>query len=78
MYPIYYAVAIIVCIIAFVGTIKVAKELTAKEKEQDTEEAELNSLKEEKTGTDSSIRRLTIMYAVTFVITILLVWIFIF
>ncbi|WP_173917338.1 hypothetical protein [Halobacillus sp. Marseille-Q1614] len=78
MYPVYYVAAIMLCLIALIGTIKVAKDMTAKEKEENTGEAELNSLKEEKTGADASIRRLTIIYAITFVITILLVWIFIF
>ncbi|WP_101846040.1 hypothetical protein [Halobacillus sp. Marseille-P3879] len=78
MYPIYYVIIIAVCIIAGIGTVQIAREMTKREKEDDTPEADLTRLKAERPVKDSSIRLLTTIYTITFVITILLIWIFIF
>ncbi|MBH0231258.1 hypothetical protein [Halobacillus yeomjeoni] len=75
MYPFYYAVVILVSIVALISTIVIARDMTKKEKEHNAEE-DLESLKAD--GKNSSIPLLTTIYAITFAITIILVWIFIF
>ncbi|MGP4077903.1 hypothetical protein [Halobacillus sp. K22] len=74
MYPIYYTVVIVVSIIALVSTIVIAKEMTKQEKESSSKN-ETESLKNE--TKNSSIPMLTVIYSITFVLTIILVWIFI-
>ncbi|MFC7322800.1 hypothetical protein [Halobacillus campisalis] len=78
MYPIYYAIIIIVCLIALFGTIKVARDLVKQEKEDDSTTDELTSLKEDRPVRDSSVRLLTMIYTITFIISIILMWIFVF
>ncbi|MFG6149868.1 hypothetical protein [Halobacillus sp. B23F22_1] len=78
MYPLYYAIIVLVCIIASIGTIQVAREMSKREKDESSPEADLTSLKQERPVKDSSVRLLTWIYAITFIITILLIWIFIF
>ncbi|ASF38315.1 hypothetical protein CEH05_03965 [Halobacillus halophilus] len=74
MYPIYYAVVIIVSIIALVSTIMIAKEMTKQEKKSSSKN-EIDSLKNE--TKNSSIPMLTVIYSITFVLSIILIWIFI-
>lgn len=76
MYPFYYAIAIIISIIALVATISIGRNLIKQEKSADSSE-ELDSLKTDSNG-NSSFRRLSIIYAITLVITIALLWIFVF
>ncbi|WFT75768.1 hypothetical protein [Halobacillus naozhouensis] len=76
MYPIYYFIAIVVSLIALVGTLYVARDMIKKEKEDSSSEEELASLKKE--GKSSSITTLTTIYTITFIIAIVLIWIFIF
>ncbi|GGF25233.1 hypothetical protein GCM10010954_25140 [Halobacillus andaensis] len=78
MYPLYYAIIVLVCIIASIGTIQVAREMSKREKDENSPEADLTSLKQERPVKDSSVRLLTWIYTITFIITILLIWIFIF
>ncbi|MCP3030130.1 hypothetical protein LF817_02110 [Halobacillus sp. A1] len=78
MYPIYYAIIIIVCLIALFGTINVARDLVRQEKEDDSTTDELTSLKEDRPVRDSSVRLLTMIYTITFIISIILMWIFVF
>lgn len=75
MSPIYYVIIIAISIIALAGTLMVAKQMTKEEKEL-TSEDEIESLKND--GKNSSIPLLSIIYAITAVITVILVWIFIF
>lgn len=76
MYPFYYAIAIIISIIALVATISIGRNLIKQEKSADSSE-ELDSLKTDSTG-NASFRRLGVIYAITLVITIALLWIFVF
>ncbi|SIS49057.1 hypothetical protein [Salimicrobium flavidum] len=76
MYPLYYTIAIIICIIALVGTISIGRNLIKQEKVANSSE-ELDSLKTDSTK-NSSFRRLGIIYAITLVITVALLWIFVF
>ncbi|MCP3029120.1 hypothetical protein [Halobacillus sp. A5] len=78
MYPLYYAIVILVCVIALIGTIQVAREMTKRERDESSPEADLTSLKKDRPVKDSSVRLLTRIYAIAFIITIVLVWIFIF
>ncbi|ARI79254.1 hypothetical protein HM131_17035 [Halobacillus mangrovi] len=75
MSPIYYVIIIAISVIALTGTLMVAKQMTKVEKEL-TSEDEIESLKND--GKNSSIPLLSIIYAITAVITVILVWIFIF
>jgi hypothetical protein len=71
MYPIYYGVVIIVSVIALLSTVVIAKRVSKQEAEDD-----IKQLKSEK-HKFNSIPLLTTIYAITFVITIVLVGIFI-
>jgi hypothetical protein len=75
MNSIYYVLIITISVIALVGTLMVAKQMTNEEKNLSSED-ELESLKSD--GKNSSIPLLSIIYSITFVITVILVWIFIF
>lgn len=75
MYPIYYTIIIAVSLLALVGTLVIAKGLSKSEK--DAHQAD--EIESYKNGTQSSsIPLLSVIYSVTFVLTIILVWIFIF
>ena len=76
MYTLYYTIAIIISLFALIATISIGRNMMKQEKTQDSED-ELESLKTEATQ-NTSIRRLSIIYAITFVITIALLWIFVF
>lgn len=76
MYPIYYGIVIIVSIVALLSTIVIAKNVSKQENTTSPED-DLKQLKSEK-NTFNSIPLLTTIYAITFVITIVLVGIYIF
>lgn len=71
MYPIYYGIVIIVSVVALLSTVVIAKRVSKQEAEDD-----IKQLKSEK-HKFNSIPLLTTIYAITFVITIVLVGIFI-
>ncbi|RWZ58107.1 hypothetical protein EQV77_10000 [Halobacillus fulvus] len=75
MYSIYYIIIAAVSIIALVGTLAIAKEMTKKEKEPSGKD-DVEHLKQD--GKGSSIPMLTVIYSITFVITVILCAIFIF
>ncbi|AKG05143.1 MULTISPECIES: hypothetical protein [Salimicrobium] len=75
MYPLYYTAAIIMTAVALGATIYIGKNLNKQEHSADSDE-ELASLKSDSRDT-SSFRRLSIIYVITFVITLALIWIFI-
>ncbi|MGP4060751.1 hypothetical protein [Halobacillus sp. H74] len=75
MYPIYYIVVILVSIIALISTIVIAKNIG--KDDQSSPDQELELLKSE-SKSSNSIPMLTTIYTITFVLTIILIWIFIF
>lgn len=76
MYPLYYTIAIIICVFALVATISIGRNMIKDENTPDSD-AELESLKTEPPK-NTSIRLLSIIYLITFVIIIALLWIFVF
>ncbi|WP_411788652.1 hypothetical protein [Halobacillus rhizosphaerae] len=70
----YYLIIVGICIVALAGTLMIAR--TVSKKEPQSQEEDLKSLKEAENN--SSIPMLTIIYLITFLIIILLVWIYIF
>ncbi|MCA1022275.1 hypothetical protein GLW04_15730 [Halobacillus litoralis] len=76
MYPLYYAIIIVLSVIALISTIVIAKNMDKSENQLSPEE-DLQHLKSDKND-QGSIPLLSAIYAVTFVITVILVWIFIF
>lgn len=76
MYPLYYAIIIVLSVIALISTIVIAKNMD-KSENQLTPEEDLQHLKSDKND-QGSIPLLSTIYAVTFTITVILVWIFIF
>ncbi|SDJ50218.1 hypothetical protein [Salimicrobium halophilum] len=76
MYPLYYTIAIIISLFALIATISIGRNMMKQEQTQDSEE-ELESLKTEP-AKNTSIRLLSVIYTITFVITIALLWIFVF
>ncbi|GEN53594.1 hypothetical protein [Halobacillus faecis] len=76
MYPIYYGLAIIASLAALIGTIVIAKNVN---KPENTSSPEDDAKQLKNAGSDTgSIPLLTTIYAITFVITAILMWIFIF
>ncbi|MBN8235913.1 hypothetical protein JF544_11670 [Halobacillus kuroshimensis] len=76
MYPLYYAIIIVLSITALVGTVVIAKNMDKSENQLSPEE-DLQHLKSDNKD-QGSIPLLSTIYAITFVITIILIWIFIF
>ncbi|QAS51993.1 hypothetical protein [Halobacillus litoralis] len=76
MYPIYYIVVILVSIIALISTIVIAKNIS-KDDQESSPDQELELLKSE-SKSSNSIPMLTTIYTITFVLVIILMWIFIF
>ncbi|MYL30191.1 hypothetical protein GLW03_10200 [Halobacillus halophilus] len=76
MYPLYYAIIIVLSVIALISTIVIAKNMDKSENQLSPEE-DLQHLKSDKND-QGSIPLLSAIYAVTFAITVILVWIFIF
>ncbi len=76
MYPVYYGAAILLSIAALIGTIVIAKNMN-KEENQQSPKDDAEKLKGEKSNINS-IPLLSTIYAVTFGVTIVLVWVFIF
>ncbi|WP_281974921.1 hypothetical protein [Halobacillus litoralis] len=76
MYPIYYIVVILVSIIALISTIVIAKNI-GKDDPESSPDQELELLKSE-SKSSNSIPMLTTIYTITFVLVIILMWIFIF
>ncbi|WP_181347480.1 hypothetical protein [Thalassobacillus sp. CUG 92003] len=78
MYPILVTVAVAVCVIALIGTIYIGKEINKSEGQGNSTEDDLASLQASYNKKNSSIRMLSIIYLITFIITVTLVAIFIF
>lgn len=76
MYPFYYGVAIFVSVVALISTIVIAKNVT-KQENTGAPEDDVKQLKSED-NESGSIPLLSTIYAITFLITVILVWIFIF
>lgn len=76
MYSLYVGLIIVVCVFALIGTIIVGKNIT---KSEEDEEIEINpSATNKSIKQNTSIITLTIIYSITFLVTIALIWIFVF
>ncbi|ELK46419.1 hypothetical protein [Halobacillus sp. BAB-2008] len=76
MYAFYFGIILAVSVTALIGTVWIARSVS-KEEENPSYENDVNNLKDDRRNS-SSIPLLSTIYAITFAVTIVLVWIFIF